>query len=120
MLEGFAGGLSVSPSGKKVAYWVDNERLEIREIDSPNRMARVRVALGTLAWSGDETRVLVKRGPALRSGGLAWVTLPQLVTVAAGTAPVPIEGAPGSILHELEVRQLGISADGRCFGLVEP
>src|SRR6266853_1539937 len=120
MLEGFAGGLSISPSGKKVAYWVDNERLEIREIDSPNRMARVRVALGTLAWSGDETRVLVKRGPALRSGGLAWVTLPQLVTVAAGTAPVPVEVAPRSILHELEFRQFDISPDGRFLGVVEP
>ncbi len=120
MLEGFAGGLSISPSGRKVAYWVDNERLEIREIDSPNRMARVRVALGTLAWSGDETRVLVKRGPALRSGGLAWVTLPQLVTVAAGTAPVPVEVAPRSILHELEFRQFDISPDGRFLGVVEP
>jgi len=120
MLEGFAGGLSVSPSGKKVAYWVDNERLEIREIDSPNRMARVRVAIGTLAWSGDETRVLVKRGPALRSGGLAWVMLPQLVTVAAGTAPVPLEVAPRSILHDLEFRQFDISPDGRFLGVVEP
>jgi hypothetical protein len=120
ILEGFAGGLSISPSGKKVAYWVDNERLEIREIDSPNRMARVRVAIGTLAWSGDETRVLVKRGPALRSGGLAWVTLPQLVTVAAGTAPVPVEAAPRSILHELEFRQFDISPDGRFLGVVEP
>jgi len=120
MLEGFAGGLTISPSGRKVAYWVDNERLEIREIDSPNRMARVRVALGTLAWSGDETRVLVKRGPALRSGGLAWVTLPQLVTVAAGTAPVPVEVAPRSILHELEFRQFDISPDGRFLGVVEP
>lgn len=120
VLEGFAGGLSISPSGKKVAYWVDNERLEIREIDSPNRMARVRVALGTLAWSGDETRVLVKRGPALRSGGLAWVTLPQVATVAAGTAPAPVEVAPRSILHELEFRQFDISPDGRFLGVVEP
>src|SRR5258706_15942983 len=52
MLEGFAGGLSISPSGKKVAYWVDNERLEIREINSPNRMARLRGAIGTFVWSG--------------------------------------------------------------------
>jgi hypothetical protein len=120
MLEGFAGGLSISPSGNKVAYWIDNERLEIREINLPNRMARVRVAIGTLAWSGDETRVLVKRGPALRSGGLAWVTLPQLVTVAAGAAPVTVEAAPRSILHELEFRQFDISPDGRFLGVVEP
>jgi hypothetical protein len=120
MLEGFAGGLSISPSGKKVAYWIDNERLEIREINSPNRMARVRVAIGTLAWSGDESRVLVKRGPALRSGGLAWVTLPQLTTVAAGAAPATVDAAPRSILHELEFRQFDISPDGRFLGVVEP
>jgi dipeptidyl aminopeptidase/acylaminoacyl peptidase len=120
ILEGFAGGLSISPSGRKVAYWIDNERLEIREIDSPNRMARVRVALGTLAWSADETRVLVKRGAALRSGGLAWVTLPQLVTVGAGAAPATVEVAPRTILHELEFRQFDISPDGKFLGVVEP
>ena len=119
-LEGFAGGLTASPSGKKVAYWIDNERLEIREIDSPNRMARVRVALGTLAWSADETRVLVKRGAALRSGGLAWVTLPQMMTVATGGAPPTVEVPPRSILHELEFRQFDISPDGRFLGVVEP
>jgi hypothetical protein len=119
-LEGFTGGLALSPSGKKVAYWIDNERLEIREIDSPNRMARVRVAAGSLAWSADETRVLVKRGAALRSGGLVWVSLPQLMTVAAGSSPVTTEVAPRSILHELEFRQFGISPDGRFLGVVEP
>jgi dipeptidyl aminopeptidase/acylaminoacyl peptidase len=120
MLEGFAGGLSISPSGNNVAYWIDNERLEIREINSPNRMARVRVALGTLAWSSDETRVLVKRGPPLRSGGLAWVTLPQLVTVTPGAVPATVEVAPRSILHELEFRQFDISPDGRFLSVVEP
>jgi len=119
-LEGFAGGLTLSPSGKKAAYWIDNERLEIRDVDSPNRMARVRVALGTLAWSGDETRVLVKRGPALRSGGLAWVALPPLAVVAAGAVPVTTEVAPRSILHELEFRQFDISPDGRFLAVVEP
>jgi|SRR5579872_58556 len=120
VLGGFAGGLSISPSGKKVAYWIDNEQLEIREIDSPDRMVRVRVALGTLGWAADETRVLVKRGAALRSGGLAWVTLPQLVTVPAGAAPATVEVAPRSILHELEFRQFDISPDGRFLGVVEP
>src|SRR5712691_902501 len=119
-LEGYAGGLSVSPSGKRVAYWIDNEQLEVREIGAPNRMARVRVALGTLAWSADETRVLVKRGPALRSGGLAWFALPPLATVAAGAAPVAVEVAPRSILHDLEFRQFDISLDGRFLAVVEP
>ena len=119
-LEGYAGGLTISPSGKRVAYWIDNEQLEVREVDAPNRLARVRVALGTLAWSADETRVLVKRGPALRSGGLVWVTLPPLVAVAAGAAPATAEVALRSILHDLEFRQFDISPDGRSLAVVEP
>src|ERR1019366_6713807 len=119
-LEGYAGGLSISPSGKKVAYWIDNEQLEVRDIDAPNRMARVRVAVGTLAWSGDETRALVKRGPALRAGGLAWVALPPLAVVAAGAAPATADAAPQSVLHDLEFRQFDISPDGRSLAVVEP
>jgi hypothetical protein len=119
-LEGYAGGLSVSPSGKRVAYWIDNEQLEVREIGAPNRMARVRVPLGTLAWPADETRVLVKRGPALRSGGLAWFALPPLMTVMAGAAPATAEIVPRSILHDLEFRQFDISPDGRFLAVVEP
>jgi dipeptidyl aminopeptidase/acylaminoacyl peptidase len=119
-LEGYAGGLTISPSRRRVAYWIDNEQLEVREIDAPNRMARVRVALGTLAWSADESRVLVKRGAALRSGGLVWIALPPLVAVAAGAAPATAEVAPQSILHDLEFRQFDISPDGKFLGVVEP
>jgi hypothetical protein len=119
-LVGFAGGLTSSPSGKKVAYWIDNEQLEVRDVEAANRMARVRVALGTLAWSGDESRVLVKRGPVLRSGGLVWVTLPPLAAVAAGAVPATAEVLPQSILHELEFRQFEISPDGRFLGVIEP
>ncbi len=119
-LEGYAGGLSISPSGKRVAYWIDNELLEVRDVNGPSRMARVRVAVGTLAWSGDEARVLVKRGPALRSGGLVWIALPPLAAVAAGAAPATAEIAPRSILHDLEFRQFDISPDGKFLGVVEP
>ena len=119
-LEGYAGGLSISPSGTKVAYWIDNEQLEVRDVNAPSHVARVRVAVGTLAWSGDEARVLVKRGPALRSGGLVWIALPPLTAVAAGAAPATAEIAPRSILHDLEFRQFDISPDGRFLGVVEP
>jgi hypothetical protein len=117
---GYAGGLTISPSGKRVAYWIDNEQLEVRDVEAPNRMARVRVALGTLAWGADESRVLVKRGPVLRSGGLVWVTLPPLVAVAAVAVPATAEVVPQSILHELEFRQFEISPDGRFLGVIEP
>jgi hypothetical protein len=119
-LEDYAGGLTISPSGKKAAYWINNEQLEVRDIDVPNRRARVRVAFGTLAWSANESRVLVKRGPALRSGGLVWVALPPLEDVAAGTAPATAEVVPQSILHDLEFRQFDISPDGKSLAVVEP
>jgi hypothetical protein len=119
-LEGYAGGLTISPSGKKVAYWINNEQLEVRDIDAPTRVARVRVAVGTLAWSGDEKRVLVKRGPVLRSGGLAWVPLPPLADSAAGAVPAAAEVFPHSILHDLEFRQFDISPDGKSLAVIEP
>jgi hypothetical protein len=119
-LEGYAGGLTISPSGKNVAYWINNEQLEVREIDAPNRVARVRVAVGTLAWSADEKRVLVKRGPVLRSGGLAWVPLPALAAFAAGAVPAAAEVFPQSILHDLEFRQFDISPDGKSLAVIEP
>jgi hypothetical protein len=118
--EGYAGGLSISPSGKRAAYWIDNGQLEVRDVDAPSRLARLHVPLGTLAWSGDETRVLVKRGAAARSGGLVWLALPPLASVAAGAAPAPVEVAPQSVLHDLEFRLFDISPDGKSLAVVEP
>ncbi len=119
-IEGYVGGLSLSPSGEKVAYWIDNGHLEVRNVKAPERAARLNVPLGTLAWSGDETRVMVKRGPANRPGSLAWYTLPMLATVAPGTAPAVAEVAPQSVLHDLGFRLFNISPDGKLLAVVEP
>jgi len=83
-------------------------------------VARLRVPLGTLAWSGDETRVLVKRGAANRSGGLVWLSLPPLTTVAAGAVPPTAEVVPQSVLHDLGFRLFDISPDGKSLAVVEP
>jgi len=119
-LDGYAGGLTISPSGKLVAYWVDNEKLELRDVNSPDRVARARIALGTLAWSGDEARVLVKRGATARSGDLVWVELPALAVVEAGASPKTAEVTSQPILHDLEFRQFDISPDGKLLAVVEP
>jgi len=120
LLNGYAGGLSVSPSGTKAAYWVGNEQLEVREIASSNRAARLHVLLGTLAWSGSEKRLLVKQGAAGKSGSLVWLTLPQLSAIAAGATPPTQDVVLPSILHDLEFRQFDISPDGNLLGVVEP
>lgn len=119
-LEGYAGGLVISPSGRKAAYWINMEQLEVRDIDTPNRLARVRVGLGNLAWSADEAHVLVKRGLAPRSSDLVWVRLPPMLAVAAGAAPTVADVAPESILHDLEFRLFDISPDGKSLAVVEP
>ncbi len=119
-IEGYAGGLSLSPSGEHVAYWVDNGQLEVRDVNSPDRAVRLNVPLGTLAWSKDETRILVKRGPANRSGSLAWYNLPTLATVAAGAHPIAADVPPQSVLHDLQYRQFDISPDGKSLAVVEP
>jgi dipeptidyl aminopeptidase/acylaminoacyl peptidase len=120
LLEGYAGGLSISPSGDMVAYWVSKEQLEVRDIGTPNRVTRVRVLLGTLGWAGDEKRVLVKQGAPNKSGSLVWILLPQLAPVAAGTTPETHNVALQSILHDLEFRQFDISPDGKSLAVVEP
>jgi hypothetical protein len=119
-LDGYAGGLTISPSGKEAAYWVDNEKLEVREVNEPNRVARVRIEVGTLAWSGDGKRVLVKRGPAALSGDLAWVALPPTEIHVEGTVPPISEPVPQAVLHDLEFRQFEISPDGKFLAVVEP
>jgi hypothetical protein len=96
-LAGYAGQLSVSPSGKFVAYFREQETLEFREVAHPERVARVRVAFGAFAWAGDE-RVLIKRGTfetgprgsGRRSGTLAWLSVPPLQAepVASASADV--------------------------------
>ncbi len=82
-LESYEGGLSVSPSGKKVAYFIDKEILEIRDLTSPNRVARLRIGLGVFRWSPEESRVLLKRSLEKKSGDLVWIDLPPLAPIPA-------------------------------------
>jgi len=119
-LDGYEGGLSVSPSGKKVAYFVDKEVLEIRDLASLNRVARVRIGLGVFHWSPDESRILLKRSIEKKSGDLVWIVLPQLTAVSSGQT-VPVSESPGvPILHGLTFREFAISPDGRFLAVVAP
>ncbi|HJY85298.1 MAG TPA: hypothetical protein VKE24_00540 [Candidatus Acidoferrales bacterium] len=122
-LEGYAGGLSLSPSGKKVAYFRDAQVLEIREVEQPDRVARLRVAYGSYQWAPDERRILMKRGLEHRSGDLAWLVLPPLASRAspasAGQATI-IEGELRPILHGLSFRDFALSPDGRSLAVIQP
>jgi dipeptidyl aminopeptidase/acylaminoacyl peptidase len=116
-LDGYEGGLCVSPSGKMAAYFVDKEILEVRDLASPNRVARLRIGLGVFRWSPDESRILLKRSLEKKSGDLVWIDLPPLASSSAHDIPVS-QPQPISILHGLSFRDFVISPDGRFLAVV--
>jgi hypothetical protein len=119
-LDAFVGGLSVSPSGTKAAYYLDNEVLEIRDLESPNKVARMRVGLGVLQWNADETRIYLKRTIEKKSADLVSVAVPPLVAYKAGQTIPVMEPTPNILLHGLTVREFGLSPDGRFLAVVLP
>jgi len=117
-LQDFAGGLSVSPSGKKVAYYVDKEVLEIRDVSSPHRVARVRAGLGVFHWAPDEQRILLKRAVEKKTGELVWIDIPELAEMADGKEIAVAQPGPRPILREIGFRDFAISGDGKLLGLI--
>jgi hypothetical protein len=119
-LDGYEGAISVSPSGKMVAYFIDREILEVRDLASPNRLARLRVGLGVFHWSPDETRIVLKRSLEKKSGDLVSIALPLLAASPAGH-DIPVTQPPTvSLLHGLTFREFAISPDGRFLAVVAP
>ena len=119
-LDGYAGGLSLSPSGTKVAYFLDREILEIRDLERPERVARMRVGLGVLRWSGDEKRIYLKRTVEKKSADLATYAVPALVAHPKNQQVPVEEPVPVAMLHGLAIREFGISPDGRFIAVVLP
>jgi WD40-like Beta Propeller Repeat len=119
-LDGYAGGLTVSPGGHKVAYFIDNEVLEVRDLAEPGYFVRVRVGLGKVRWSPDETQILVKRAPEKKSGDIVSINLPALTRPLAGK-PIPVlEPTLNPVLHALAFRDFAISPDGKYLAVVAP
>ena len=119
-LDEFAGGLSISPTGTKVAYFIDREVLEIRDLGDPRKVARVRVGLGVLEWTADETRIYLKRTVEKKSADLVSFKLPKLVAYAKNQTPPVMELEPAQLLHGLAIREYGLSPDGRFLAVVLP
>jgi len=119
-LDGYEGGLSVSPSRTKVAYFIDREVLEVRSLSHPDQVARARIGLGVYRWSPDETRLLLKRSIEKKSGDLVWVDLPPLAASAPGKEIPVSQPQPIPLFHGLSFREFSISPDGRLLGVVVP
>jgi dipeptidyl aminopeptidase/acylaminoacyl peptidase len=121
-LEGYDGGLSLSPSGTKIAYYLDREVLEIRDLTNPTRTARVRAGYGVFRWAPDESRFLLKRSVEKKSGDLVWIDLPPLTARSAGDKEPPLVAQPTPIplFHGLTFREFAISPDGRSLAVIAP
>jgi dipeptidyl aminopeptidase/acylaminoacyl peptidase len=119
-LDGYEGGLTVSPSGTKIAYFIDREVLEIRSFSNPNQLARVRVGLGVYRWTPDESRIFLKRAPEKKSGDIVWFPVPPLAAVSPGKEIPVSQPTPVPVLHGLGFREFSISPDGRFLGVVVP
>jgi hypothetical protein len=102
----FQGNLTVSASGKKVGYYVDGDTIEVRDVANPQSAVRVQTGPGTFQFSPDDRRILLKRGPADKSGDLVWVGL-------GDNSWVPI-------LHDLEFNQFQIAPDGNTIVVLDP
>jgi WD40-like Beta Propeller Repeat len=119
-LDGYAGGLSVSPSGKKVAYFIDREVLELRDLTAPDHFVRLRVGLGVLHWSPDENRIMLKRAVERKSGDLVWINIPQLPAQKNAKDVPTLTPTPQPILRGISIREFNISPDGRFLAVVLP
>lgn len=119
-LDGYEGGLSVSPSAKYAAYYVDGETLEVRDLSAPTRVARLRLGPGIVQWSPDETRLLLKRAPERKTAEMCWIQLPKLATPAAGHE-IPVAHPDfNPIFRGSMTRDFAITPDGKFLAIVFP
>jgi hypothetical protein len=103
-LQSAQGQLTISPSGKRVAFFYDGDMLEVRDLATPTKFFHVRVGLGRYEWATDERHILLKRGPEARSGNLMWVSIP--------------DGNFTPALNDLVYRDFHFSPDGRYIGVL--
>lgn len=112
----YQGGLSLSAGAKLVAYFIDEETLEIRDVATPQKSARIHVAYGQIGWSPDESRIFVRRGIERHDGDLVAFSVPPL----AEQAPDPIESEPELLLGDLLIWRFRIAPDGKSVAVSEP
>lgn len=101
----YFGELTVSPSATKAAYFSDGQTLEIRPFGANTHTQRITAAAGQYQWDRGETRILLKRGAANRSGDLMWVRFS--------------DGDFEPILHDLLFHDFAISPDGQFLGVTQ-
>jgi hypothetical protein len=119
-LDAYSGGILVSPSGTRVAYFLDKEVLEIRDLTAPVRIARMRIGLGVLQWSTDESQLYLKRTLEKKSADLVTFRVPELRAYPSHSEIPVLEPEPRMLLHGLTIREYSLSPDGRFLAVVLP
>jgi dipeptidyl aminopeptidase/acylaminoacyl peptidase len=119
-LESFEGGLALSPSGTKIAYYIDKEVIEIRDLTAPMKIARVRAGYGVFRWAPDASRLLLKRSVEKKSGDLVWIEIPPLVAHSADASVEVAQPTPVPIFRGLTFRDFAFSPDGKSIGVIAP
>ena len=120
-LDSFEGGLALSPSGSKIAYYIDKEVIEVRDLTAPSKFGRVRAGFGVFRWAPDESRILLKRSVEKKSGDLVWIPIPPLAEHRSGAAEVLVsQPTPEPIFRGLTFREFAISPDGKLIGVIAP
>ena len=112
----YLGGLSLSPSAAHVAYFIDEETLEVRDVATPIKSARIRVAYGQIGWSPDESRIFIRRGIERHDGDLVAFSVPMLTE----QAPDAVEAEPELLLGDLLIWRFRIAPDGKSVAVSEP
>jgi hypothetical protein len=129
VLEGYTGGLSLSPDGKLAAYFVDPQTLEIRDVNAPERAARLAVAQGIFKWTPDSRRIVLKRAsvssgagasPGRRSGMLIWFPVPSLEALTPGKSPKPVAAETAPLLSGQLYLHFAPSPDGASLAVTQP
>jgi len=105
-LDGYAGGLRLSPSGSKVAYFRDPGTLEVRTLADPLKVRNVQALMGRYYWTGDEQHVVSKSDPGPHSSIL------QVLRLS--------DGSTGNLFNGLTYWNFAISPDGALIGVSPP
>jgi hypothetical protein len=105
-LNAYESSLVVSGSGKKVGYFIDGDTMEVRDVARPEKPIDVRTGGGRFEFSKDDTKVLLKRGPARQSNDLVWITLPN--------------GDFHPFMHDILFHNFEITPDGNSVALTQP
>jgi hypothetical protein len=117
-LQDFHGGLSLSPAGDKAAYFISDDTLEVREIAHPNLVVRAHAPFGSIEWTPEESRLLIKQGLEHEDGQLFWVTLPAATTEEAD-APIAAP-PPQPAFGGVKARAFALTPDGHTVAVILP